>query len=102
MELKDKVVVITGAASGIGKATATAMARLGAQVAVIDVNEQGAVEVAAEIGGLAVACDIADEAAVKDMMLDGMSKSQDTRPPQQCPKMPMRSLSTESRPVKKP
>ena len=68
MELKDKVVVITGAASGIGKATATAMARLGAQVAVIDVNEQGAVEVAAEIGGLAVACDIADEAAVKDMI----------------------------------
>ena len=68
MELKDKVVVITGAASGIGKATATAMARLGAQVAVIDVNEQGAVEVAAEIGGLAVACDIADEAAVNDMI----------------------------------
>lgn len=64
MELKDKVAVITGAASGIGKATAQAFARLGAKVAVVDVNAQGVAQVADEIGGLGLPCDIADEAAI--------------------------------------
>ena len=68
MELKDKVVIVTGAASGIGKATAAAMARLGAQVAVVDVNQVGADAVAAEIGGLAVGCDLGDEQAVNAMV----------------------------------
>jgi NAD(P)-dependent dehydrogenase (short-subunit alcohol dehydrogenase family) len=68
MELKDKVAIITGAASGIGKATATAFARLGAQVAVVDVNEAGAKAVAAEIGGQGFGCDVANESAVNDMV----------------------------------
>lgn len=68
MELKDKVAIITGAASGIGKATAEAFARLGAQVAVVDLNEAGAKKVAAEIGGEGFGCDVADEAAVNDMV----------------------------------
>ncbi len=68
MELKDKVVVITGAASGIGQATARAMARLGAQVAVVDTNETGAQATAGEIGGLGIRCDVADEASVNDMI----------------------------------
>lgn len=68
MELKDKVVIVTGAASGIGKATAEAMARLGAHVAVVDVNEAGAKAVAENIGGLAVGCDLGDEQAVNDMV----------------------------------
>ena len=66
MELQNKVVVITGAASGIGKATAEAMARLGAQVAVVDRNAEGAKEVASAIGGLGVACDVGDESSVND------------------------------------
>lgn len=70
MELKDKVVIVTGGASGIGKASAQAMARLGARVAVVDLNGQGAAAVAEEIGGLGVACDIAQEAAVNEMVAE--------------------------------
>ncbi len=68
MDVKDKVCVVTGAASGIGRATAQAMARLGAQVAVVDLNEAGAQAVASEIGGYAVACDVGDEASVNQMV----------------------------------
>lgn len=68
MDLRNKVVIITGAASGIGKASAQAMARLGANVAVVDINADGATEVAREIGGLAVACDIGEETSVNRMV----------------------------------
>jgi len=68
MELKDKVAIVTGGASGIGKATATEFARLGAQVAVVDLNESGAQTVAADIGGEAFGCDVSDESAVNDLV----------------------------------
>ena len=61
MELTDKHAVITGGASGIGAATARAFARLGARVVVADLNGEGAREVAAEIGGEAVVCDVGRE-----------------------------------------
>ena len=61
MELTDKHAVITGGASGIGAATARAFARLGARVVVADLNEEGARQVAAEIGGEAMVCDVARE-----------------------------------------
>lgn len=61
MELTDKHAVITGGASGIGAATARAFARLGARVVVADLNGEGARQVAAEIGGEAVACDVGRE-----------------------------------------
>jgi len=56
--LKDKVAIVTGAASGIGAATALAMAREGARVLVVDVNEAGAkatVEQIEKAGGQAAA-----------------------------------------------
>lgn len=70
MELINKVVVITGGASGIGRATAFAMAKLGASVAVVDINEAGAAAVAHEIGAgaIAIGCNVADEEAVNAMV----------------------------------
>lgn len=69
MDIKGQAAIVTGGASGLGAATARALAAAGAKVAVFDVNEKAAAEVAAEIKGIAVACDVSDsasgEAAVK-------------------------------------
>ncbi len=72
MKLEDRVAIVTGAASGIGAASALAMAAEGARVVVADINEAGAkatVERIERAGGraLAVACDVtraADNQAV--------------------------------------
>ncbi len=57
----DKVVVVTGAASGIGRGSALAFAKHGSKVAVADINLEGALQVVreiAELGGTAVACQV--------------------------------------------
>lgn len=59
MDAKDMAAIVTGGASGLGAATARALARAGARVAVLDLNEAGAAEVAREIGGVGIACDVA-------------------------------------------
>jgi 3-hydroxybutyrate dehydrogenase len=68
MRLKDKVAVVTGAASGIGKEIAHTYAREGAKVVIADLNQAGADAVAAELGGagkaLGVAMDVTNEAQV--------------------------------------
>jgi NAD(P)-dependent dehydrogenase (short-subunit alcohol dehydrogenase family) len=60
--------IVTGAASGLGAATARALVAAGARVALLDLNAEAADAGAREIGGLALACDVADagsaEAAV--------------------------------------
>jgi len=68
MELEGKVAIVTGGASGIGAACCRAFAAQGARVAVVDRNETGAADVAKEIGGLAVGCNVGDEASVKEMV----------------------------------
>jgi NAD(P)-dependent dehydrogenase (short-subunit alcohol dehydrogenase family) len=65
MKLHDVAAVVTGGASGLGAATARAFAVRGARVAVLDRNLEGARLVAHEIGGLALECDVTDEAAVR-------------------------------------
>ncbi|MBM3528011.1 MAG: SDR family NAD(P)-dependent oxidoreductase [Alphaproteobacteria bacterium] len=57
--------IVTGAASGLGAATAEALSAAGARVALLDVNLDGAREHAATIGGHAIRCDVtsADDAA---------------------------------------
>ncbi len=68
--LMDKVAVITGAASGIGKEIAFAFAREGAKVAIADLNQQAAHKAASEIDprvqrALGVAMDVSDEQQVE-------------------------------------
>ncbi|MGB8636690.1 MAG: SDR family NAD(P)-dependent oxidoreductase, partial [Pseudolabrys sp.] len=69
MEIKGQAAIVTGGASGLGAATARALAASGAKVAIVDVNEKVAAVLAADVKGVAVVCDVADsasgEAAVK-------------------------------------
>lgn len=64
MQIQGQSALVTGGASGLGEATARALARLGARVAVLDRNAEQAARVAADIGGVACACDITDAASV--------------------------------------
>jgi NAD(P)-dependent dehydrogenase (short-subunit alcohol dehydrogenase family) len=64
MNIQGQAALVTGGGSGLGEAVARELARLGAKVAVLDVNEAGAQRVAAEIGGVAMKCDITDTASV--------------------------------------
>ena len=66
MQLQDVSVLITGGGSGLGAATARAMAAKGAKVAVFDMNKDNAEKVAAEIGGVACVGDVSNEASVKE------------------------------------
>jgi NAD(P)-dependent dehydrogenase (short-subunit alcohol dehydrogenase family) len=66
MDLHGQPALVTGGGSGLGAATAEALARAGARVAVIDLNEAAATEVAARIGGIALACDVANDSAAAD------------------------------------
>jgi NAD(P)-dependent dehydrogenase (short-subunit alcohol dehydrogenase family) len=63
MQLKDQAAIVTGGASGLGAATARKLAAQGAKVAVCDLNLKLAEELAQEIGGIAVAGDVADAAS---------------------------------------
>src|SRR6201995_3415262 len=65
MQLKDVAVLITGGGSGLGAATARAMAEKGAKIGVLDQSKENAEKVAAEVKGVALHADVTDEAAVK-------------------------------------
>lgn len=60
MDVSGSAALVTGGGSGMGAETARYLARAGAKVAVLDVNDTGARAVAAEIGGRAFHCDVAD------------------------------------------
>jgi NAD(P)-dependent dehydrogenase (short-subunit alcohol dehydrogenase family) len=72
--MKDKVVVITGAARGIGYGTATCFAAKGATVVIADMNGQGAQQAAEQLStaystpALGLACDVTDRSQVEAMV----------------------------------
>jgi len=62
MEIKGKVFIVTGGASGLGEGTARMLADAGATVVVADLQDERGAAVAAEIGGRFVRCDVSQEA----------------------------------------
>lgn len=77
MKIEGQVALVTGGGSGLGAATAVALAQAGAKVAVLDVSADKAQAVAQQIGGLALAGDITDTASV-DAALDAVEKAYGT------------------------
>ena len=68
MSFEGKVALITGGGRGIGAATAQVMAARGAKVAVSDLDEAPAREVAEPLGGIAIACDVSRRESVEAMV----------------------------------
>jgi NAD(P)-dependent dehydrogenase (short-subunit alcohol dehydrogenase family) len=74
VDLSRSVAVITGGGSGIGLATAQALARRGARVVITDINQDRALQAAAQLGDAAIAarCDVTradDLAAARDLAI---------------------------------
>ena len=69
MNVNDKTVVVTGGASGIGKALSIRFAEDGARVVVADRAEERARQIADQIQGLAVACDVAIETDIQNLVV---------------------------------
>ena len=65
MDIRGHAAIVTGGGSGLGAATARMLAQAGARVAIFDVNQKAAAEVAININGIAVNCDVADSASTE-------------------------------------
>ncbi|MEM7271065.1 MAG: SDR family oxidoreductase [Pseudomonadota bacterium] len=71
MDIKDKICVVTGAASGIGKALCERFAKEGAKLVVCsDINGAGAEETAQSVGGVAYTTDVSKEAHIQHLIED--------------------------------
>jgi len=73
MTVDGRVVIVTGAGQGIGRATALAFAAAGADLAVVDIDKAAAEKTAADVTaggrrGVAIACDVGDVAAIDQMV----------------------------------
>ena len=73
MIIENEAAVVTGGASGLGRATAEALAKAGARVAIFDLDEANGQAVAAAIGGLFCRVDVMDEQSV----VDGFAQARD-------------------------
>lgn len=65
MDIRNVAAIVTGGGSGLGAETARALARQGAKVAVLDLNEANVQAVAAEIGGIGLVCDVTSAQSVE-------------------------------------
>ncbi|MGI9228250.1 MAG: SDR family NAD(P)-dependent oxidoreductase [Gammaproteobacteria bacterium] len=66
MDLQDKVAIVTGGASGLGRATVECLVKAGAKVGLFDINEEAGNALAAELGDAAIFCpvNITEDAAI--------------------------------------
>jgi NAD(P)-dependent dehydrogenase (short-subunit alcohol dehydrogenase family) len=69
MDIRNHAAIVTGGASGLGAATARMLAEAGAKVAVLDVNDKAAAEVATAVNGIAIHCDVTDSAATEKALV---------------------------------
>src|SRR5580700_6245225 len=70
MKISGAAAIVTGGGSGLGRATAEALAARGARVAVFDLNPAAAEEAAKAIGGVALVGDVADEASASASIME--------------------------------
>jgi len=73
MDIAGKTAIVTGAASGLGAATAKTLAEAGARVAIIDRDAEKGAIVATQIGGRFFPCDVADAASAEAAIADAMA-----------------------------
>ena len=74
MDVKGQGAIVTGGASGLGGATAAALAAAGAKVAILDLNEQLGTEHAKAIGGVFVKCNVADGPDAERAVAEAVAK----------------------------
>ena len=65
MDIAGHAAIVTGGGSGLGAATARMLAEAGAKVAIFDINQKAAAEVAIDINGIAIQCDVTEAAATE-------------------------------------
>jgi len=74
MQVNGEAALVTGGGSGLGAATARALAAAGARVAVLDIRAENAKKVAAEIGGVAVIGDVSDGPSAEAAVAEAQAK----------------------------
>jgi len=74
MEINHTAVIITGGASGMGAATAKRLSHLGAKVSLLDLNTTAAEQIAKEINGVAIACDVTQAESVEKALALAIEK----------------------------
>jgi NAD(P)-dependent dehydrogenase (short-subunit alcohol dehydrogenase family) len=74
MDVKGHAAIVTGAASGLGAATARALAAEGAKVALLDLNAEAAGQLADEIGGMAIGCDVTSAESAEEAVAAAREK----------------------------
>jgi NAD(P)-dependent dehydrogenase (short-subunit alcohol dehydrogenase family) len=74
MDVKGHAALVTGGGSGLGAATASALAAAGAKVALLDVNLDAAKAHAEKIGGIAIKCDVSDSDSATSAVKEAREK----------------------------